>query len=338
MRDTILESWLNDQSVKWVYLDAVDVAKIAVDDEARRQIRLTTALDNERVLSYGIALENGDKFPAIAVFGKADAKLFPIASGLHRLAAFELVERKRTDVYAIDSSDKIVMDRIRRTINQINGLPVREDERMIHAVHLHRGDGYTIKDAARAANVPYAKLRDRLAAEQAEEALAPYGIDARQNKLTQTFLKELLTIRSDKHKADFTKLSLEARLTSADIGELRREIVNCKTDKDVEVVLAEWRERYRDVIAQSRSGKLRPPTSPLRSIPGYRKKIEDAWHKGKSTAAMWDEPQVLKLIEELKLIASTAINSAHELEKLLKGRKHERQTNVPAFVGHSALS
>ncbi len=309
MREQRYENWLDQRGVKWEYDPAVVIADIVIDDETRMNIRLTTALDEEKVLTYMISLENGAEFPPLMLFRDAGGDL-RVVNGLHRLAAYDQSERKETDAYMLQTRDLLVIDTLRRSVNTIEGLASSREASILHALHLIE-HGYQATDVARQLSLPYTMLKRRLELKVTGERLAEAGF-----KPGDFGRESVMTIGRISRQAQFKRvaqLALDSRLSSDDLKRLAAEVREAPDDEAAMNVIETWAEKPELVQARERGqkGMSRPPSSPLRNIGTYM-------DRAKRIMETKDLRLGLLTPEELESLALRAEESAKLLSKLAK--------------------
>lgn len=265
MKHSVLEAWLASRGYPFRYVESVAIDAILVDDAAKENIRLGVPLNEERVMTYAIELENGAHFPAIVLW-PAKAGHYVVANGLHRLEAFKLHGKlKAIDAYVIESSDPVVLEVLRRTVNVMEGEALPMEQRIEHALRLIELQ-HSIADAARLEAVPANRLAQAVALSKVRPRLARAGVNVRDLCLSGPTLASMNSIPRDRHLAAAVRLAHEARLSSDEIKLLVREIRAASDDTVADETLVAWHERHADTIARAQKGTIRPPGSPIRRL------------------------------------------------------------------------
>lgn len=261
MRDPRVEQWLDSNKVSYNYVDALRIDMLLVESDDKLNIRMTESIDQEAVMRYAMSLEAGITLPGIVVY--RDRKNYRLINGWHRTEAFKLALRTVLPAYIVEVDDLVIVDRLRRTANLIEGKPLTADEAVQHALHLV-SMGQTPSDAARLMMLKEGRLREAIAERKVRERLSTVGVDPK--SLSKTVLVRLSGVQSDAHLGDIIKLSLEARLGADDVTELGKQIRDAQTDAERETVLAEWRDRFADEITRTSGGKVKNPSSNIRRL------------------------------------------------------------------------
>jgi len=313
MRDSVTEAWLTGQGISWEYHASIALDSIVRDAATMLNIRLTESLNQEHVMSLALKLEDGADLAAI-VLHQLPSGLFGLINGLHRCEAYGLTKRATCDAYMVLTSDALVIDRLRRTVNDIEGLPLNQEARLEHAKFTVRRGGYAASDAARIHNVPYGILKEALLEDKVMAELRDAGIDGR--KLSKTTIKELNPLGRPAYKVAVAQLGISCRLAAADIRTLVLAIRGANSDAEVEDILHRMREEHKVDQERAAGGRVRPPASPLRRIPTIIDRIEAVSKQMNGTA------ELVLLPEERRALVGRirkAIKLLTDLAKSLEG-------------------
>jgi hypothetical protein len=261
MRSSILEKWLTDQGVSFTYHPAVALTQLKVTKSARDNIRMGQT-SKEHVQELKLAKKAGAEFPPL-VYSKGFRECL---NGLHRMEVYTEEEVEKTDVYEVDTTDQIVIEKLQRRINTIEGLPPTPAERLLHAVHLV-ALGQTATDSAREMGIPEGRVKDKILVQKTIIRIAQAGVSSKvAQALSERQILDVAGIQRDKHARAFAELMHEARLGAAETHQLRDEIRRARDDAAADGVIKEWRERYKDEIARVTKGLTKGPASPLRTM------------------------------------------------------------------------
>jgi len=262
MRDPRVEQWLSKEGVEWHY--EPDIALNRVDREAslKNQARFK-AINQDHVLELAIAAEQYE-LPALIGYYSRDRRVVVI-SGNHRLEAYSLVGKTRSDFYIVDTAYDWVIDRLTRVANMLEGEPLSRDERLTHAMYLVRTADMPLDVAAKTMGLSSSTLREALAGDEVRERLSKLGFA--QNLYPST-LSALYRIKQDGALLEAARLVHEAQLTSEETAELARRVDRvASSEKAQQSVIDQMRHDYRSRIARTRSGQVRRqilPTIKLR--------------------------------------------------------------------------
>lgn len=308
MRSEDVERWLKGEGVPYSYREEVPLGEIRTDPKAWDQIRVNNK-DDGLILEFACAMEAGDEFPAIVVFGN-NGKL-EVIDGLHRIEAFRLVDRKLIDVYVVHTEDRLVIERQRRGVNRGHGLRVRDDEALLHAIHLVHS-GHTCADAAKMSKLPADRVTKAVRVERVATEL---GIDAQ--GLKPRDLQALGTIDLLATRRKFARLAKEAALTGEELGRLIREARKLESVEDVDALIERWREENKSRIAKTAGGKYHP-VSPLRGMRQYLRRIDRELAGGVPAGLAVEGPDELKrFVSWCKDTAKNLNTWARKVEKWL---------------------
>ncbi len=277
MKDLRIEQFLKANGITFSYVAEIPLAKIVVDVGARSQIRLEEKpINEETVLRYAEAAEQGAKFPALVVH-RVHGDTYAVDNGLHRHASYKLADIETTDAYVCDldeSKDGKVISRLRRTVNIIEGRAPSPEEALQQAIQLVR-EGMTASDAAKVTclkagrvlkQIQYEKSCDRILE---NSGLKPSEVE----RLGRSAIEDLGKVAHPRLAGEMAKFAYEARLNSLEIQEFSRQVRDVPTDTDRETVIKRWRTDHADRIKQTAGGRLAPPTSRIRNLKLYGHKV-----------------------------------------------------------------
>src|SRR5580765_2752990 len=269
MRDTITESWLTKFGHKFTYHESVPLSAVFVTDATSRNIR-PAGKDDDTVIAYAEALEQGSDFPA--VIGYPVKGGYELINGIHRWSAYELAGRKTIDLYSVPldkDRDARVIEVLQRTANTINGLAYDKDERIQHAIRIV-ALGYNAADAARMMNLKPAAVLTRLqviAAHDRARALDVPILDQ------ETSMIVLGRIKNPTLFKDAVTLAHAARLNSEQIKDLGQDLQKVVTDDAKTAVLEQWRGKLAAVIKETANGRFGGPVSAARRATTYLERM-----------------------------------------------------------------
>lgn len=292
MKDQRYEQFLSSQGVQFDYASSVNLEAIVVDQMAHENIRLGAAIDQDLVIRYWQSLEQGDEFPAIITFPRRAADRFGIINGLHRIETYKLDNRTACDAYVCkldEVKDAITIDRLRRTVNTIEGKTISIDEALEHGAWLVLRGGLTAADAARQMRLKPQRLQAKIKTDSALDRLNRISGLSRQTLATwgMSALQDIGRIPHDTVAAAAAKLAHEARFTSEEISELSKQVRSANSDEDAKEIVAAWRTDNATRIHEAAGGRIRPSASPVRNEKLF---VEKFLRKLKETDARPLEP------------------------------------------------
>lgn len=176
-RNSHYEAALTKQGVQWQYVDRLELDEIDAAKSLRNQARLDMPLDEELVESYRSSYKAGDDFPPLVVWRTSSRAKYLLIDGNQRYAAATKAGRKTLDVYAVECTDEMVINRITWSFNNIvNGKRLSEEEALKHAVTWVRKYGRDAKEAAKEWGVPYWKVNRKAKTEEIHAVLNAHNI------------------------------------------------------------------------------------------------------------------------------------------------------------------
>lgn len=156
-----IAQWLDEHEVEWVFQAAVPLSSIDVEASKRNQARLAQAIDPGIVQRYVLAMESGAQFPALVAW-KNVAGRYVLIDGNHRLAAMLQVRRAEANLFVVQTMDPLVIERLTRTANLLNGYGVSPADALEQACYLVEKLNYVPSSAASLCLVPVKKLTDTI--------------------------------------------------------------------------------------------------------------------------------------------------------------------------------
>jgi hypothetical protein len=140
MKDPKTEQFLTHGAWKWQYQRHILFADIDRAASKENPSRLLARIDEERVQTYGLAMEEGVEFPAIVVLAldpAVSSYRYLIATGVHRIEAADLAGLKEFDAYVVAEPDQYRAELLIRRLNTIEGHGVSIRDRVLQILHLH---------------------------------------------------------------------------------------------------------------------------------------------------------------------------------------------------------
>lgn len=143
MRDPKTENFLNSGNYKWKYHEKIKFDEIDIKASLENPARLYQTVDEERALSYALAMEAGDQFPAIVLLtiDSTATSILPylIATGVHRVhGAIEHKVRDWFDAYVVAEADGLRRISLIRRLNILEGYGVSITDRVAQALQMNR--------------------------------------------------------------------------------------------------------------------------------------------------------------------------------------------------------
>lgn len=320
MKHQMTEDWLDERALKWEYATGIPVSDIILDAETLFNIRLTTEVNDDLVLQYGVALETGAKFPAVTLFKKNGQ--FGIIDGVHRIHAFQLAERETTDAYVVtlDPDDNKHVQMLRRTANVNNGDRPSLETNVRHAVWLVQGHGYTPTDAAKLMKVPNDKVEYELRIQQTLEDLSKSGVPIDDPAFPRTTLTVLYTLRGRPDmQRRLAELYRSARLGTETLRDLSMQIRGASSDEAANRILDEAEEEYRPAMQKTVSGLTQGPRSPYQKLPAALTRAERIMAETDTDSMQaLNVEQMLSLATHCRETAKELTVTARRLEKAAK--------------------
>lgn len=178
MRNPTYEQALNNQGVKWDYLEKVALSEINETKSERNQARLQVPVDKDLIAEYAAHRRRGDQFPPLVAWRpKTGNSKYILIDGNQRTKAFHDAGDKHADMYFVDTQDQLIIDRLTWGFNNlVNGRRLSPDEVLEHAISLVRKHGMPQKQAAEESGIHVKKLSTALRHLEIRETLQRHNI------------------------------------------------------------------------------------------------------------------------------------------------------------------
>jgi hypothetical protein len=138
MKDLKTENFLKANGYGFVFVEALAFAQIDLKEADANPARMTKKLDQDRAISYGLAMTDGADFPAIVTLDVGEGRLHLLMTGRHRIAGAIAADINRMDAYVVREADPFRVELLLRTINNIEGRAPDQQEKLHHIVELRR--------------------------------------------------------------------------------------------------------------------------------------------------------------------------------------------------------
>lgn len=233
----------------------ISLSEIDLDASTHNQARFLP-LHEDVVITYGAAMEQGDKFPPIVVMAKGAKYL--VLDGNHRVAAANLVGYKQMTVFVAKNITKAVAELFTYEANARHGLPTSIEERIRQGLYLVN-IGNQPKSVARALAIPEAKLYRAMQAAKATQRLTQLGFKPEQ--MLSSVVIRLGNIASNTVLQSAANLVVGAELDSEESNELITRI-NARASEGEGAQLAtieEMRQKMKGRIRTTGGGRIELP-------------------------------------------------------------------------------
>lgn len=198
-QDKGLEHLLKEGKCEWE-VQEVRLNDVNLDESKKRQSRLDRQLDEDRVLSIAVAMEEGVPVPMICLY-KVRGIGFMDLAGLHRgFAAKTYVSDRdnsfKVKAYVITAGDpKFILEELPSLTNAIEGVGLTMDQRRLRAAELVMSEGYPIEEVAKRFGLRAPSLADHVAGVALKDRLAGMGIQIAKSLTKNTVIKALRGIQ-----------------------------------------------------------------------------------------------------------------------------------------------
>jgi hypothetical protein len=260
MRNATYEQALQKSGIGFEYLDKVPLESIDASKSLRNQARLVDTLDPELVNAYAQSDKEGFEFPPLVAWRPGKGK-WNLIDGNHRLAAKQKNNRKTVDIYAVNSTDPKVIDRITWTFNNlVNGRRLSSQEALEHAISFVRKYGITYAEAAKEWGVNVTTLNARIRVEEAKEVLRKNNVRITP-ALTDDHIKTLsplITVGEDLF-CKAAEVVTTSGINTSETDEFYRDIKRATTTDTKAKIIQEYAasDKVAERKAETKGGKTR---------------------------------------------------------------------------------
>lgn len=253
-KDPKVEHLLRSLGIKYETA-TVKIAEIDRQLSADKQVRLGKKINDDWVLQYAQAGQDGAVFP-MPVLNKLKRGWF-IWSGNHRTAAAELNGDETLDAYAVEVHDQRLADILPRVVNAIEAQGVMgRDERLVNARYFVEHHSMAVEDAAKVMQLKYEHLLVYLRAQQTADRIAAQGVSP--NGLTKSTLTDLSPIQNANVLRETTRLLQREGVVGRESEQLIMDVKKAPTELGAMAELARWENLFKERRARAKAGKAVP--------------------------------------------------------------------------------
>lgn len=178
MRNQKIEDELTRQGFVFEFVKDYPLAQIDMKEAEENPARLAAKLDEDAVIAYWMAMEEGADWEAIMVRDRG-TPLDQLINGRHSIAAAGHCKPKRTtlDAYRIREADEVRVDVLIRTANIHNGRTPSTAEKLLHIAEERRQHPHlTVKELSVRFRIRRERIAEYLAVIEAEKRATKVGI------------------------------------------------------------------------------------------------------------------------------------------------------------------
>jgi hypothetical protein len=180
MRSPVDEQFLTKLGAKFTFHKALPISLIDMKLSAENPARIMRKLDKGRAESYGIAMLDGDEFPAVVLLNHPnphDGMNWIVATGMHRLDGAQQAGIKTFDAYCVTEPDQYRREVIFRMLNIVVGWGMEMPEIFAHLLWLNEHHGTALTVLAKDWNVKPSALINAAAEQKARLRARKTGWD-----------------------------------------------------------------------------------------------------------------------------------------------------------------
>jgi hypothetical protein len=284
-----VRAWLKERGVN-VLPQVYDFPIDQIDERASRHNQARpTALVDEAVDRYVVALKNGAEFPpGVAYFPAGGTKKLgellasgakaTLIDGNHREAAHKKAGKHTFPLLIIapDTPSELIT-LLTVEANSRHGQAVDLDWRVRQAIHLYEGLGWPIETAAQAAVVSVGVVRQRMTVNRSEQRAKGLGI-ANYSKLSNGHKHKLSQIKDDAPFKAASKLVIQTGMPQADLAPVIAHLKGLFSEAErltyIEKVADEQKIIAASRVSDSKASRVRSPKNILASGIGSLLSVE----------------------------------------------------------------
>lgn len=307
-RQIQVEAFLDIEGAAWHYAGWVKIDDVDIVNGVNQQARFTK-FNKDNHDDYARVYRQGHPpMPPIVLFVMPSGK-YGIIDGNHRINAAKSVNLNEIEAYVVDSNDPLLIERLRRAFNRLNGERVSSREAMAHAVHLVLYSGHSELAVAEELNLDKWSVYSAVRAARARQRIEKHGIDT--TKMERSALERIQRIPLDSVLVPVARLIQRAQLPSDQASKLASAIMEKTSETDMLAVVAEWEQSLAGRIAANRNGTIRPP-APVRASEHIMRGINTAVNQ------LGRFPRLPKQIspDEWRRIQEAYLNLAERIETM----------------------
>lgn len=286
-RDPTIEAWLDQHHIEWTFDPALDLEQIDMERSLRNQAR-AESIDQDVVDIYAGDMARGDQFPPLIVHKAKRARKVVLFSGIHRTHAALKAKLPTQPAYVCVDVAADVQPAIAYWANRNHGKQLDRQERMRQGAHLV-ALGWTHVAAADAVGIRPGDVSRAIAVQEGTRRANELSVAAEWATLPFGHRERIAAIPNDEAFAAVVDLAFDAKLTQAQVDEVKRQVNGARTEAKQLQAIGGFREEVGHQAQRAgfgKNNKVRP--SDGRSGTAYGK-VKDAVLVliGADPAAVW---------------------------------------------------
>lgn len=263
MKDPKTESYLKMNGYGFVFHKSLALSSIDMKEAEENPARLMRRLDEDRAISYGMAMEEGADFPGIVVLDIGDGLPKRLITGMHRCKAADTVGLKNLDAYIVREADPYRIELLLRTINNIEGKAPDLKEKLSHIAEMRRQFPHaTLEELAKRFQVHVATVRNYVKEIEAERRANELGLGTAfsTQRFPQKLKVALHAIQNDNtFRAAVNLIANHPDLRGSAAISLAKELKEITTEKRALKIVE---DRDRELTSEEEDKKARKSKSP----------------------------------------------------------------------------
>jgi ParB-like chromosome segregation protein Spo0J len=247
----------------WEYHDKIELAEIDLKTSEDNPARLLSRLDEDRVLSYAVAMLDGVEFPAIVLLRVSERGYkYLIATGVHRIKAALEAKLTEFDAYIVNEAAAYRSEALIRQANTIEGHGVSIRDRIAQVLLLHeRYPAHSLARLAKEWDLNPKAVPRAWTTQTASRRARRLDFNFERLKLPQNIILGLNRLHSDKVFTHAAELIINYGLQSVEAEQLLRALTKERGGEAEELkIIRQHQEEAaaRQAHAKARHGRLSP--------------------------------------------------------------------------------
>lgn len=285
-RNDLYDSALERQGLTYEYYDNLPLSDIDEVASMSNQVRLEEPINQELVDQYAESITELCQFPPLVVHRSPIRKnKYIIDDGNHRFKAMKKVGKTHVDVYILHTEDRMILDRVRGTFNNmVNGLRLSPEESLHHAAdYCRRYEVSAVQVCKLFTGIKHQTLTNYIRVQEGREKLAQMGIKPQPTVTDAHVMNTVPLIKVDENLFGRTIKAIgHTGATVADTQDLVRSINKAGTIEAKNKVVDEFVESpiAKERCAETKGGTVKTAKNTLRhqmetQLRAMQKLVED---------------------------------------------------------------
>lgn len=237
VKDAKVEHHLRALGVKFE-TEHIALSDIDWTESANRQTRLGKKINDDWVLQYAQAMQDGADFP-MPIINRLKKNLF-IWSGLHRCSSAQLIGETHIDTYVVSITDPRIADILPRVVNAWEGHGLSKEEKLVNAKYFVDHHSMSTEDASKLLGLRQDWLSNYIRECRVRTAVQEAGVNA--NGLTKYILLALNTLADNPNiLKPVTSLITKHHIKGDEARQIVSDVKRSATEAEKLATVAQWK-------------------------------------------------------------------------------------------------